>query len=83
MPNDRLIQQTQTWLVQHVPNWNQTTYLLAVSGGVDSMVLLHVFLKLREEFAISFHVMHINHQLREASQTEQAFMMQFCEARFI
>lgn len=83
MTNDRLIQQTQTWLVQHVPNWNQTTYLLAVSGGVDSMVLLHVFLKLREEFAISFHVMHINHQLREASQTEQAFMMQFCEEHHI
>lgn len=51
-------------------------YLLAVSGGVDSMVLLHYFQKNN----LSFEVAHINYQLRdEDSEKDQKLVEKTCE----
>ncbi|OGO22924.1 MAG: tRNA lysidine(34) synthetase TilS [Chloroflexi bacterium RBG_16_50_9] len=38
--------------------------LVAVSGGPDSVCLLHILLKLQNELNIKLHVAHLNHQLR-------------------
>jgi tRNA(Ile)-lysidine synthase len=38
--------------------------LVAVSGGPDSVCLLHVLHQLREVLGIRLHVAHLNHQLR-------------------
>jgi len=38
--------------------------LVAVSGGPDSVCLLHVLFKLRKELGIGLHVAHLDHQLR-------------------
>ena len=38
--------------------------LLAVSGGIDSMVMLHLFSKLRERMDLRLSIIHVNHQLR-------------------
>lgn len=38
--------------------------LLAVSGGIDSMVLLSLFLSIRKRWNLSLGVLHVNHQLR-------------------
>lgn len=38
--------------------------LLAVSGGVDSMVLLHLFTRVRETLDLKLSVAHINHGIR-------------------
>lgn len=38
--------------------------LVAVSGGVDSMVLLHVLARLRERFGLRLYVAHVHHGLR-------------------
>ena len=55
-------------------------YLLAVSGGVDSMVLLAVFHKLN----LPFEVAHINYQLRgEESEQDQALVHKYCSERNI
>ena len=50
-------------------------FLLAVSTGVDSMVLLQVFCQLFPEMQKEpcFGVAHVNHQLRPASAEEAAF----------
>ena len=49
--------------------------LLAVSGGLDSMVMLHLF----SEAGFSFGVAHCNFQLRgEDSQRDEAFVKQAC-----
>ncbi len=54
----------------------QKTYLLAVSGGVDSMVLVDLFQVSR----FNFHVAHINYHLRnEDSNLDQKLVSDFCE----
>ncbi len=38
--------------------------MVAVSGGPDSVCLLHILVKLRDELDIVLYVAHLNHQLR-------------------
>ncbi|MGH7369974.1 MAG: tRNA lysidine(34) synthetase TilS, partial [Candidatus Methylomirabilaceae bacterium] len=48
------------------------TVIIAVSGGVDSMVLMRVLLALRERYRVSLHVAHLNHGLRGAESADAA-----------
>ncbi len=51
--------------------------LLAVSGGADSVCLLHVILSLKEKLGIALHVAHLDHQLRgEESEADAAYVIQ-------
>ncbi len=50
----------------------QRCLLVAVSGGPDSVCLLHILVKLREELGISLHIAHLNHQLRGAESEADA-----------
>lgn len=43
---------------------------VAVSGGPDSVCLLHVLVELAPAFEVSLSVAHLNHQLREAESDE-------------
>lgn len=66
------MQQIQDFLESNVSQWQQQRYVLAVSGGVDSMVLLHQFATLfSAEKREQLLVVHINHQLRAASIQEE------------
>jgi tRNA(Ile)-lysidine synthase len=40
--------------------------VVAVSGGPDSIALLHLLLALRDAWQLELHVAHLNHQLRGA-----------------
>jgi len=54
----------------------QKTYLLAVSGGVDSMVLADLF----QLSGFNFQVAHINYHLRnEDSNLDQKLVSDFCD----
>ncbi len=49
--------------------------VVGVSGGPDSLALLHVLNQLRDELQISLHVAHLNHQLRaEESDADADFV---------
>lgn len=52
--------------------------LIAVSTGIDSMVLLHLMEIIRERMDLSIGVAHVNHQLREESVEEAAFLKKYC-----
>ncbi|GCF95817.1 tRNA(Ile)-lysidine synthase [Enterococcus florum] len=56
-------------------------FLAAVSGGVDSMVLLTLLEKLKKRWGFQFAVAHVNHRLREASEEEAAFLKAYCQDR--
>ncbi len=45
--------------------------LVAVSGGPDSVALLHVLLALRVRFKLNLAVVHINHALRGAASEDE------------
>ncbi len=75
----------QTSMEQLLGNYKKTRFLLAVSGGVDSMVLLWLFLKSfpsseDEESITNFAVAHINYKLRgEDSEQDQKLVTDFCK----
>ncbi|HEX79478.1 MAG TPA: tRNA lysidine(34) synthetase TilS [Dehalococcoidia bacterium] len=46
--------------------------LVAVSGGADSVCLLHVLAGLQEELGISLHIAHLDHRLRGADSVADA-----------
>ncbi len=51
------------------------TVLAAVSGGPDSVCLLHVLCGLREELGIGLHIAHLDHRLRgEASNADAEYV---------
>jgi tRNA(Ile)-lysidine synthase len=50
----------------------QQKLVVAVSGGPDSVCLLHLLAKLQEELGIALHVAHLNHQLRGADSEADA-----------
>jgi tRNA(Ile)-lysidine synthase len=52
-----------------------TKVVAAVSGGADSVCLLHILAGLRDELGVSLHVAHLDHQLRGAeSQADAAYV---------
>ncbi len=46
--------------------------VVAVSGGPDSVCLLHILCKLRDKLGTKLHVAHLNHQLRGAESEADA-----------
>ncbi len=54
--------------------------LVAVSGGPDSMALLHALYTLADELDIKLAVAHLNHQLRgPAADGDEAYVKQWCK----
>ena len=52
-----------------------TTVLVAVSGGVDSMVLLDALWRLHKDLAIDPIIAHLDHALRDRSAEDAAFVV--------
>jgi tRNA(Ile)-lysidine synthase len=48
------------------------TVVVGVSGGPDSLCLLHVLHRLREVYGIELHVAHLDHQIRGVESKEDA-----------
>lgn len=52
--------------------------LLAISGGLDSMVLLYLMREMAEQIGCTLGIAHINHQLRPESEAEERYLESFC-----
>ena len=55
--------------------------LVAVSGGPDSIALLHLLDKQKEKYGIELFVVHVNHQLRTEAEQEATYVQQVCRER--
>ena len=53
---------------------NNKTIIVGVSTGVDSMVLLDLFMKVKDELNLKIVISHINHKKRKESDDEEAFL---------
>lgn len=68
-----------------IENIKQTVFkndnvVVGVSGGADSMVLLHLLLQARQDVDFNLVVLHVEHGIRgEESKHDANFVKQFCE----
>ncbi|AKL97109.1 tRNA(Ile)-lysidine synthase TilS [Clostridium aceticum] len=54
--------------------------IVAVSGGPDSIALLHILHHLREEFEVQIYAAHLNHNFRGIeAQMDAQYVENFCE----
>jgi tRNA(Ile)-lysidine synthase len=61
--------------IELIYDFKSQTYLLAVSSGIDSMVMVHLFLKA----SLRFQIAHVNYQLREKdSIKDEELVKEFC-----
>jgi len=57
--------------------------VVGVSGGPDSMCLLHLLIRLKKVLDIEVICAHVNHNVRSESASEKIFVQNFCAANNI
>ncbi len=60
-------------------NLKNETVVIAVSGGPDSMTLLHLMNSLKEKLNLSLVCAHVNHKVRSESDEEAAMVEAYCK----
>ncbi len=58
---------------------NNETIVLALSGGIDSMVLLDLLNRKKNKVDYNLIAVHINHQLRPESKFEEIYLKNYCQ----
>lgn len=53
--------------------------VIGVSGGPDSICLLHLLYSIKKELGFEIVVAHINHQIREVADSETEYVKDFCK----
>ncbi len=67
------------FIAQHKLLKNASTIIAAISGGVDSMVLLDLLFEHVKNSKVQIITVHLNHQLRgSAADEDEATVRQFC-----
>ena len=57
---------------------DNNTVVIGVSGGPDSMFLLHTLVKLKKEIPFKIVCSHVNHNVRRESVKEKKFLEEWC-----
>jgi tRNA(Ile)-lysidine synthase len=77
MSTDTVYQQFESFMEEYVPEYRHKKYVLAVSGGMDSILLMHLFKKAGLECIVA----HCNYHLRgEESNEDEKFARQESES---
>ena len=58
---------------------NGDRIVIGVSGGPDSICLLHILNSLKAKLNIELYVAHINHMIREEADMETEYVKDFCK----
>lgn len=73
-----------TWMLDQQLVQPGQRIICAVSGGADSVCMLHVLLALQQRLGIALEAAHFNHHLRgEESDRDEAFVRRMCMERHI
>jgi tRNA(Ile)-lysidine synthase len=76
----QVLHQVRTTLRRHAMLTGGETVVVAVSGGPDSMALLHLLVRLRDELGVRLWVGHVDHRLHRASTAHAAFVRRMAAA---
>ncbi len=53
--------------------------IIALSGGMDSVTLLHLFLQIKDLYSLHIEALHVNHNIRgQESERDEQFVRQLC-----
>jgi len=75
-----MIEFVKTYIARHNLLEKNDRVLVGVSGGPDSIALLHILWRLQEEYSLKIHVAHLNHMFRGSEAREDAeFVRKFCQ----
>ena len=68
-----ILNQVRNYIYKYKMLENTKSVIVGLSGGADSVCLIHVLWELREEFQIDIEAVHINHGIRgaEAGRDEE------------
>ena len=58
---------------------NGDKIVIGVSGGPDSICLLHILNSLKEKYNLQLFVAHVNHQIRENAKIDEEYVINFCK----
>ena len=59
-------------------NTNKRNFLLAISGGVDSMLLLKIAKLIQNDMSFTFRAIHINHNLSSNAKEMERHCSDMC-----
>lgn len=59
--------------------YQNKTFVLAVSTGMDSAVMFDAFIEFKKKHNINIIVAHVNHHMREQSEIEEKYIVEICE----
>jgi len=57
----------------------ESTLLLALSGGLDSVVLLHLLANIKNDFPFNLYALHVHHGISQNANTWATFCKQQCD----
>ncbi len=66
MKREKLVLKVRNTIKNNAMLEHGETIVCAVSGGIDSVVMLHVLASLKDEYSLKLVVAHLNHNLRGA-----------------
>src|SRR5579871_2306879 len=78
----RLIEQVAATIARYRMFEPGHTVAVAVSGGADSVCLLHVLRELAPRWNLRLQVLHLNHRLRGAESDQDAAFVRALAAEF-
>jgi tRNA(Ile)-lysidine synthase len=77
--NQYLLERVRSFFQESHIKVRRKLLLVAVSGGPDSVCLLHVLNELKNELGIEIHVVHLDHKLRGKASTDDAqYVLDLC-----
>jgi tRNA(Ile)-lysidine synthase len=79
-----MLEKVRLFLKKHDLLAPNSTIVIGVSGGPDSLALLHIFSKLQNEFQLHIIAAHVDHMFRgKQSEEDMNFVKHFCAERGI